>query len=421
MRMKEPPRVLGPYQERQKWRIVVVENGKRKSVFLDTEAEAFRAKAELERTTVRPISQRMGDVIDLWEQELLRSGLVKPINVIHKTRWVRKVLGSVLDEKITAMTPRKAAAIYAQVQTTPAKYRGAVLAVATQRYALWVTRNFFAWACEVGCVSVNPFINVKPVGKMNVGKPQLRIEEARRFTQVALERFEATGNPLTIGALVALMMGLRTQEVMLRQVRDLDDGGRFLWIDGGKTANAKRHLEVPELLRSYLLRVAAGQPPTALLFGEQKNGKPKHRQYMWKMVRQLCTRAGVPPVCTHSLRGLHATLAVQSGSAAHVIAASLGHGSFEITQRHYAQASAVANAATTRVQNILESSHDPGDDVVEALVTQLTAQLPPDVCMRIAQRLAAPKSLQEPLKSPHQSIRNRSVGTKSKHFTVAEV
>lgn len=80
-----------------------------------------------------------------------------------------------------------------------------------------------------------------------------------------MDQFEKTAHPLAIGALVALMMGLRTQEVLLREVRDLDDGGRFLWIDGGKTANAKRHLKVPELLRPYPLRLAVGQPPSAPL------------------------------------------------------------------------------------------------------------------------------------------------------------
>ena len=81
MRPKEPPRVMGPYEERGKWRIVIVENGKRKSVFLDTEAEAVRAKSELERKVIRPVSKRLFDVIDLWKQELLRSGTIKVASV----------------------------------------------------------------------------------------------------------------------------------------------------------------------------------------------------------------------------------------------------------------------------------------------------------------------------------------------------
>jgi hypothetical protein len=108
---------------------------------------------------------------------------------------------------------------------------------------------------------------------------------------------------------------------------------------------------------------------------------------MWAMVRKLCVLAGVPPVCTHSLRGLYATLAVQSGSASHVVASSLGHGSFEITQRHYAQASSVANASTARVLSILDSPLQ-GEEQAIALAADLCAHLERPVLLRLAQLLA---------------------------------
>lgn len=79
-------------------------------------------------------------------------------------------------------------------------------------------------------------------------RPQLDV-----FTQTALGHFEEQNGPLALGALLALTMGLRTREVMNRVVRDLDDGGRSLWIDEGKTASARRHLEVPAVLVPFLL------------------------------------------------------------------------------------------------------------------------------------------------------------------------
>lgn len=243
----------------------------------------------------------------------------------------------------------------------------------TRAVYLCIARRFFTWATQQGCVGLNPFRDVAPMGKVNAGKPQLRIDEARRFTEAALACFEETGQPLAIGALVALMMGLRTSEVRLRQVRDLDDAGRYLWGESGKTKNARRHLEVPVLLRAYLLRLAEGKQPADLLFGANPSGKPRARQKLWEMVGRLCKRAGVPHVCSHSLRGLHATLAVQSGAAAHAVASSLGHGSFEVTQRHYAQASSVANAATARVLSVLEGPQDLTADAAQALAERLRA------------------------------------------------
>jgi hypothetical protein len=133
--------------------------------------------------------------------------------------------------------------------------------------------------------------------------------------------------------------------------------------------------------------LAAGQSPSSLLFGYGRTGMPRTRATMWEIVRKLCALAGVPPVCTHSLRGLYATLAVHSGSASHVVASSLGHGSFEVTQRHYAQASSVANASTARVLSILDSPLQ-GEEQAVALATDLCARLERPLLLRLAQLLS---------------------------------
>jgi integrase len=293
---------------------------------------------------------------------------------------------SMLDKEISAITPHRAAAMYEQLVARKSKLTGRPLAAATHQLALWVGRSFFAWAIAIGCAGNNPFKDVKPVGKVNAGKPQLRIEEARRFTRTALDLFEETAHPLAIGALVALMMGLRTQEVLLREVRDLDDGGRFLWIDAGKTANATQHLEVPELRGLTFFDSRRVGHKAIFLFGNETTGQPRARSMMWQMVRKLCALADVPPVCTHSLRGLYATLAVQSGSASHVVASSLGHGSFEMTQQHYAQASSIANASTARVSTILEASVD-GEEQINAIAASLRAKLKRPALLRLVQLL----------------------------------
>ena len=52
--------------------------------------------------------------------------------------------------------------------------------------------------------------------------------------------------------------------------------------------------------------------------------------------QRLCKLAGTTAVGTHRLRGLYATLAVESGALSETVASSLGHGSFAMTERHYA-------------------------------------------------------------------------------------
>lgn len=355
MRRRNQARVLGPYQERGRWRLIIVEDGGRRSVFFPTHEEALKFKGGTEREISQPPSRRIADVLAEWHAQKRHAGQCKPESADHSYRRLQFFFAPVAHEDIAALTPRRAASIYLEATKRLSPKTGTVLSSASHQGELSAAKSFYRWATQRGHVGASPFRDVKPVGKVRAGKPQLRIEEARRFTSAAVSCFEETQHPLAIGVLLALTMGLRTSEVMQRVARDLDDGGRCLWIDSGKTANARRRLDVPELVQPYLNRIAAGKAPDDLLFGMSPRGGPRCRQKMWNMVRRLCQRAGVPIICTHSLRGLWATLAVQSGAASHVVAANLGHQSFEMTKRHYAQGAAVVNAATARVLETLSS------------------------------------------------------------------
>jgi hypothetical protein len=52
-------------------------------------------------------------------------------------------------------------------------------------------------------------------------------------------------------------------------------------------------------------------------------------------------------------RGLHSTLAVDSGITSHAVAAALGHESFKTTAESYAQREAVVGAQQRRVLGVL--------------------------------------------------------------------
>ena len=357
MRRKEPPRVVGPYQEKHRWRIVVVEQGKRKSFFCASREEALKLKADFTKQVALPPSRKLADVLTDWEQDKVRCGACRPRSAKLQTGRLRLFLRSWLEEEISTLRPRGASSLYEQYTGRRSQTTGKPISAATHRFDLWTAKFFFEWAVGHGYLGANPFEGVKPIGKVRSGKPQLRIEEARRFTETALVYFEEQNQPLALGALLALTMGLRTSEVMDRTVRDLDDGARYLWIDEGKTQNARRHLEVPSVLSPFLLRLAQGKHPDELLFGVSAiTGRPRPRQAMHRTVQKICQKAGVPLVCTHSLRGLWATLAVKSGAVSHAVAESLGHHSFAVTQKHYAQPAAIANAATARVLDRLSPS-----------------------------------------------------------------
>ncbi len=393
MRRKSPARVVGPYLERGKWRIVVVESNTRKSFFFLTEGEAIKHKAGLTKRVAKPASRKLADVLTEWETHRARNGTCKPQTAKEHGVRARLLLGPYLDRDIAALTPRGAATLYQAYTERPSAKTGKPLSAATHQLDRTAARELYDFAAQRGYIGGNPFKDVKPIGKLKAGKLQLRIDEARQFTAAAIHLFEEENKPVAIGALTALTMGLRTSEVLKRVVRDLDDGARYLWIDQGKTANARRHLEVPELLQPYLLRLAQGKRPEEFLFGlGERSGRPLRRQAMHAVVQRTCRKAGVPRVCTHSLRGLWATLAVGSGVASHAVAASLGHHSFAVTRKHYAQPAAIANAGTARFIGVLEGLRSDPRQGAEDLLRQLD----PEILAQLAALLAARKGRGEP-------------------------
>jgi integrase len=104
-----------------------------------------------------------------------------------------------------------------------------------------------------------------------------------------------------VAALTAFLMGMRASEVTDRVVRDLDDNGKLLWIEVGKTKRSRRTLEVPALLRPYLLALAKDRAPDEQLItrGNSTRGNKHGRHWLLRHVRLLCEEAGGRPcVCT---------------------------------------------------------------------------------------------------------------------------
>lgn len=170
-----------------------------------------------------------------------------------------------------------------------------------------------------------------------------------------------------------LHLGLRQGEVSARIVRDVDADGRILVIPFGKTAGSRRRLKVPEWLRPLLLSLVAGKAPTDLLFSSEN--QQRSRGYWWRKVREWCQKANVPPVCPHSLRGLHATLAIEEGSTSDSVARALGHTSFAMTARHYASPDSVVNAQIARAsQSLAPHKQSESSDPISDFLARLTPE-----------------------------------------------
>jgi len=143
------------------------------------------------------------------------------------------------DRLLLQVTPPVAQGMLAQRQAELVKKRGK-LAYDTAFGELCVVRAFFAWCIKKGWLARDPFAEVELEGQKVNGKPQLYIDESRRFVEAAL----AENSPEGLAAAMAILMGMRASEITNRIVREVDDGGRVLWISRAKTPKGNRHLKV---------------------------------------------------------------------------------------------------------------------------------------------------------------------------------
>lgn len=369
--------IWGPYRDApNKYRLKISENGETRSICFRTYEEAELAKARLRDDIASQQVYTIGEAISQFCAHLAETRGIKAESVAWtaaQLEWLPE------NASLASINQEKAEKLYKELTVTPNPRTGKLLATATHHGRLGLARRLYEFAIKQDMCRNNPFASVTPIGRKRVGKPQLRIDEARRFEQKAIELAQA-GDAAALGALLMLHLGLRQGEVAARIARDVDDEGRVLWVPSGKTKNARRRLKVPEVLRPLLLRQVEITPPGALLF--YKGEKVPPTNYFWSQVRRLCHLAEVPAVCPHSLRGLHATLALEGGATADAVARALGHGSFSMTARHYASESSVDNAKATKVSSLLggqgaadgPKSSGPDPDQILGLLKSLPAQ-----------------------------------------------
>lgn len=308
MRRNEGKRIYGPYPHGDKWRLLVRDGGRTYYESYPTRERALAVKEAFEK---QASGLTVADAVDKFVEAKKARGL-KPTTT-STTQYKLRALFALKDGRtggpIAALTAQKAEVYYKALCES--------VKVDTHRNTLAEARQFGKWAVKEGLLKSNPFVAVEPEGRRTKGKPQLSIDESRRYLAKALELAQA-GDTAALAAALPLLLGLRASEVVLREVRDLDDRGRVLRVPHGKTYGARRSVILPEVIRPLMAKLAEGKRPGDLLFTMTRFGLAYH-------VERVCSAAKVPVVCPHGLRGTHASMAVAAGATSELVAANLGH------------------------------------------------------------------------------------------------
>jgi integrase len=329
-RRPEPrARCLGPYPHHRGWRVIIVgADGRRRP----------RPFAELDdaKQYIAEFNRKVSSIIHTTDTA--REAFVKDMTArklsprtIEGYEWAINTLWPQA-RALRSLTPENCAARYKELINAKRKDGTAAFSVDAHRNALKMGKTFLRWCVTETLLAANPLEDVNGIGRRKKGKPQHRRDEARLFYDHTLARSNA-GEPGAVAALMCLLLTLRSESEALSVVaRDLDDGGRLLWIDDSKTESGRRVEEVPDEMRPALLA----------LRGERKADEPlfarRDRKWLWDEVKRLCAEAGVPRVSPHGLRGMHATIARQAGATSHLVAAALGHANTRVTEDHYIEA-----------------------------------------------------------------------------------
>jgi integrase len=285
-----------------------------------------------------------------------------PLSIESAEDRLRMLLGPVWNRSLRSIADR-GEELYAAARVYPADHRraGELRAVDTHLNALAVAKDWGAWCRKQRWIRANPFAEVEGVGRRVVGadKERLTVDESRRLQAYCHEHAEDLGAVLALGY---LLLGPRASELVRHDVRDVDDGGRLLWIRGTKSRSARRRLLVPDELAPYLVAIAAGRAGDEPLFLSDTSGRwPAGRRWTRHMaylhVRRVCAAAGVPELAPQALRRTQATLAEDAGATGLQVAQHLGHEVGKapaVTHRAYVGRDAARDAQVERGLRVLQ-------------------------------------------------------------------
>lgn len=327
--MAQLPRIFGPYPHPGGFRCLIGDGKTRTALPTVPTREAAQriADAALRRLVAEtPIS--IEEALERYREYL---SLTCRENTITTAMYRLRSFLPDASKVLKALTPAKCSAQYLEL----VKRQKAD----THRNALAAAKSFGAWLVEQKLVRENPFAAIKPLGTRSRGKEQLTNDEAKRWSDEALRQAES-GNDGALAAYMTLLLNLRPGEVVVRTVRDVDDGGTRLRVRKAKTRAGDRDIKLPDVLQPLIAARCVGKRPDELLFptvdGEGET-VPHPVGWVRDNVRRLCRVTDVRLVCAHSLRGKHADLSVEAGMTPDVVAKSMGHTSSVVTMRHYAK------------------------------------------------------------------------------------
>lgn len=149
-------------------------------------------------------------------------------------------------------------------------------------------------------------------------------------------------------AMMAVLMDMRAEEIVLRNVRDVDENGTVLWTESKSEAGTRRLVIPPQLQRCIAKLVHGRASSEPLFYSSRAKAGYFDRALPRKWSNKISRAAGVLEVGAHGLRRTFATLGTAIGQTPEALALALGHESTRTTTESYIDPDVKAEADQRR-------------------------------------------------------------------------
>jgi integrase len=198
---------------------------------------------------------------------------------------------------------------------------------ATVSLEMALLSRIFTLAVDFKEVEVNPCLKVSKLKLDNQRYRYLLPEEEPKLRSVL------TGQRSHLADLVpvAIGTGLRKNEQLGLQVKQIDFGRNLILVTGTKT---RKNREVPmnSEVRDIMLRLCRSKAYDDYVFVSPKTGS--RLTDVKRAFRKACSIAGINGLVWHDLRATFGTRLEEAGFDAFTIAALMGHSNVRTTQRY---------------------------------------------------------------------------------------
>ena len=183
---------------------------------------------------------------------------------------------------------------------------------------------------------------------------QMFCREEKELTQAEYKRLiqAARGTRLSLVIQTICGTGIRVSELQYITVEAVREGKAVV-----HCKNKTRVIFIPASIRQLLKTYSKKSGLTAGAIFVTRNGKPLNRKNIWRDMKKLCGKAGVPPqkVFPHNLRHLFARMFYRVEKDIVRLADLLGHSSINTTRIYMVETGSRHIAGLEKLQRLLKT------------------------------------------------------------------